>query len=273
MSRTLAARGGGAYDYFCECANVDCTFRITLSRTEYERGAERSEAVRRPAGPLHARDRGSRRPSTRRTGSCASRAKRASTSRSSTPARATRHSVPSPLVSHATADAVSWWERARSRDDGLRVAYFSMEFGLHERLPIYSGGLGVLAGDHLKAAAELGRPARRRRPPLPRRLLPPGHRHQPVGRPRTTSRSIPRPRGSCASPSRSRSTSAARAIEAAVWRKDVGGRSRSTCSRSTGSPTRSTAAIASTGSARSSSSASAASERSPHSGSSRPSST
>ena len=33
-----------------------------------------------------------------------------------------------------------------------------MEFGIHERLPIYSGGLGVLAGDHLKAAAELGVP-------------------------------------------------------------------------------------------------------------------
>jgi glycogen phosphorylase len=61
-------------------------------------------------------------------------------------------------VSNATADAVSWWEGARSRDEALRVAYFSMEFGLHERLPIYSGGLGVLAGDHLKAAAELGVP-------------------------------------------------------------------------------------------------------------------
>ncbi|MBA3246442.1 MAG: alpha-glucan family phosphorylase, partial [Actinobacteria bacterium] len=61
-------------------------------------------------------------------------------------------------MSHTTADAVSWWERARARDEGLRVAYFSMEFGLHERLPIYSGGLGVLAGDHLKAAAELGIP-------------------------------------------------------------------------------------------------------------------
>ena len=40
----------------------------------------------------------------------------------------------------------------------MLVAYFSMEFGIHERLPIYSGGLGVLAGDHLKAAAELGVP-------------------------------------------------------------------------------------------------------------------
>lgn len=39
-----------------------------------------------------------------------------------------------------------------------RVAYFSMEFGLHEALPLYSGGLGVLAGDHLKTASDLGVP-------------------------------------------------------------------------------------------------------------------
>jgi len=38
------------------------------------------------------------------------------------------------------------------------IAYFSMEFGLHEILPIYSGGLGVLAGDHLKEASDLGMP-------------------------------------------------------------------------------------------------------------------
>ena len=38
------------------------------------------------------------------------------------------------------------------------VAYFSMEYGLHECLPIYSGGLGVLAGDHLKTASDLGLP-------------------------------------------------------------------------------------------------------------------
>ncbi len=38
------------------------------------------------------------------------------------------------------------------------VAYFSMEYGLHEMLPIYSGGLGVLAGDHLKEASDLGLP-------------------------------------------------------------------------------------------------------------------
>src|SRR5438309_2322095 len=40
----------------------------------------------------------------------------------------------------------------------LAIAYFSLEFGLSECLPIYSGGLGVLAGDHLKATSDLGLP-------------------------------------------------------------------------------------------------------------------
>ena len=57
---------------------------------------------------------------------------------------------------HAT---TTWWSEHHGADaPTLRVAYFSMEFGLSEDLPIYSGGLGVLAGDHLKAAAELGIP-------------------------------------------------------------------------------------------------------------------
>ncbi len=38
------------------------------------------------------------------------------------------------------------------------IAYFCMEFGIHESLPIYSGGLGILAGDHLKSASDLGVP-------------------------------------------------------------------------------------------------------------------
>ena len=38
------------------------------------------------------------------------------------------------------------------------MAYFSLEFGLHESFPIYSGGLGVLAGDHVKSASDLGVP-------------------------------------------------------------------------------------------------------------------
>jgi starch phosphorylase len=43
-------------------------------------------------------------------------------------------------------------------DDELRVAYFSLEFGLDDSLRVYSGGLGILAGDHLKSASELGLP-------------------------------------------------------------------------------------------------------------------
>jgi glycogen phosphorylase len=51
----------------------------------------------------------------------------------------------------------TWW-RERGGPTDLLVAYFSAEFGLDESLPIYSGGLGVLAGDYLKAASELGIP-------------------------------------------------------------------------------------------------------------------
>ena len=57
----------------------------------------------------------------------------------------------------AEASRRTWWER-RGEDDRFCVAYFSCEFGLDESLPIYSGGLGVLAGDHLKSASDLGVP-------------------------------------------------------------------------------------------------------------------
>lgn len=51
------------------------------------------------------------------------------------------------------------WFNTHHGDGALRsIAYFSMEFGLSESLPIYSGGLGLLAGDHLKAAHDLGVP-------------------------------------------------------------------------------------------------------------------
>jgi glycogen phosphorylase len=56
------------------------------------------------------------------------------------------------------AATTTWWSRTHPEGDGLLVAYFSMEFGVEAALPIYSGGLGVLAGDHLKAAADLGIP-------------------------------------------------------------------------------------------------------------------
>ena len=54
--------------------------------------------------------------------------------------------------------AATWYEKGVDGDTPLRIAYFSMEFGLHESLPVYSGGLGILAGDHLKSASDLGLP-------------------------------------------------------------------------------------------------------------------
>jgi starch phosphorylase len=53
----------------------------------------------------------------------------------------------------ATAD----WSECLSGKQGV-VAYFSMEFGIHESLPLFAGGLGILAGDHLKASSNMALP-------------------------------------------------------------------------------------------------------------------
>jgi starch phosphorylase len=55
-------------------------------------------------------------------------------------------------------DRTAWFQQAWPDARLRKIAYFSMEFGLDESLPIYSGGLGVLAADYLKAASELGLP-------------------------------------------------------------------------------------------------------------------
>ncbi len=52
----------------------------------------------------------------------------------------------------------TWFEDKYGSREKKVIAYFSCEFGIHESLPIYSGGLGVLAGDHLKSASDLGVP-------------------------------------------------------------------------------------------------------------------
>jgi starch phosphorylase len=52
----------------------------------------------------------------------------------------------------------TWGARHASVLGARPVAYFSAEFGLHESIPIYSGGLGILAGDHVKSASDLGIP-------------------------------------------------------------------------------------------------------------------
>ena len=58
--------------------------------------------------------------------------------------------------------APRWYQRRADAPDGERlpksIAYFSPEFGITEVLPQYSGGLGILAGDHLKTASDLGAP-------------------------------------------------------------------------------------------------------------------
>jgi len=56
------------------------------------------------------------------------------------------------------ANAPAWFQKAHSQTELNCVAYFSMEFMLNEALPIYSGGLGNVAGDQLKAAGDLGVP-------------------------------------------------------------------------------------------------------------------
>lgn len=62
------------------------------------------------------------------------------------------------LRTYRTSDR--WFQRTAAPTSGPEpvVAYFSMEFGITETLPIYSGGLGILAGDHLKSASDLGVP-------------------------------------------------------------------------------------------------------------------
>ena len=52
----------------------------------------------------------------------------------------------------------TWWTRRFPELGGQAIAYFSAEFALHQSLPIYAGGLGVLAGDYCKEAGDLGVP-------------------------------------------------------------------------------------------------------------------
>ncbi len=52
----------------------------------------------------------------------------------------------------------STWYIRNYEDKLINIAYFSMEFGLHDSLPIYSGGLGVLSGCHIKSSSDIGIP-------------------------------------------------------------------------------------------------------------------
>ncbi len=55
-------------------------------------------------------------------------------------------------------EAPTWYDETFGKPAAPEICYFCAEFGLHECLPVYSGGLGVLAGDHIKSASDLGLP-------------------------------------------------------------------------------------------------------------------
>jgi len=63
-------------------------------------------------------------------------------------------------VFDAYMSASTWYQETQAARGGppIQIAYFSAEFGIHESVPVYSGGLGVLSGDHLKSASDLGLP-------------------------------------------------------------------------------------------------------------------
>ena len=61
-------------------------------------------------------------------------------------------------LGNARGAAGTWWTSRFPELADRQIAYFSAEFALHQSLPIYAGGLGVLAGDHCKEASDLGLP-------------------------------------------------------------------------------------------------------------------
>jgi starch phosphorylase len=62
------------------------------------------------------------------------------------------------LLDRARGAPDTWWSRRLEGRPARPIAYFSAEFAIHQSLPIYAGGLGVLAGDHCKEASDLGLP-------------------------------------------------------------------------------------------------------------------
>ena len=155
------------------------------------------------------------------------------------------------------------------------IAYFSAEFALHQSLPIYAGGLGVLAGDHCKEAERPRRAAHRRRLHVSAGLLPPARlgRRLAGGELRAAELGGRADRAGARRPTASRASPPCRSATARCSSRSgacASAASRCTCSTPTSRRTRrgiascrrgSTAAIARRASSRRSSSASAASAR------------
>lgn len=62
------------------------------------------------------------------------------------------------MFDHYMSAEDTWFKQTYPKKLDQKTAYFSFEFGLHESLPVYAGGLGILAGDHLKESSDLGIP-------------------------------------------------------------------------------------------------------------------
>jgi starch phosphorylase len=65
---------------------------------------------------------------------------------------------PRTSVQEYCSDPDTWWNRTHRGELPGGIGYLSAEFGIHESLAIYSGGLGILSGDHVKSASDLGIP-------------------------------------------------------------------------------------------------------------------
>ncbi len=74
------------------------------------------------------------------------------------PAYRHRYEIVMRRFRHAMNTTRTWFSEEYPGRPALPIAYFSAEYGLHHSLPIYAGGLGFLAGDHLKEASDLGLP-------------------------------------------------------------------------------------------------------------------
>ena len=72
--------------------------------------------------------------------------------------RAAYHTVLAAYDAYMNPQTPTWFNTHHADKTDQVIAYFSAEFGLHEALPIYSGGLGILSGDHCKSASDLGLP-------------------------------------------------------------------------------------------------------------------
>jgi starch phosphorylase len=121
--------------------------------------------------------------------------------------------------------------RWQSQDSAISVehpvAYFCAEFGVHTSLPLYSGGLGILAGDHLKSASDLGLPLIAvgllyRYGYFRQRLRNDGWQEEHYGETRPNDLPIHRVRNDDETPLRIEVSIRERNVLAQVWRADVG---------------------------------------------------